>query len=228
MINHLDNRIKANYATVAGIITIVINLGAITNVQASDADYSFLIDSDWHNCQEISPDYQEVYAFETTSFYVNICQKGDVYFYSGEAKQSDRSSIFIPAHPLDDHRGFQANNGNVSYVVVLPFYQQTELQSSSTEPTEAILTIRRNKKLVSVESSLNKYCYQSEAIAYTDIQLNPQSYNQLATIPPQQDVGWDLSSSKLKNTLPPEIFNSNSRFDFYRLDGKLHRLATCS
>ena len=228
MINHLDNRIKINYPTVAGIITIAIHLGAMTNVQASsDADYSFLIDSDWHNCQEINPDYQEVYAFETTSFYVNICQKDDVYFYSGEAKQSDRNSIFIPAHPLDDHRGFQANNGNVSYVVVLPFPEQTELQSSNTEPAEAILTIRRNERLVSVESSLNKYCYQSEAIAYTDIQPNPQSYNQLATIPPQ-DIGWDLSSSKLKKTLPIEIFNSDSRFDFYRIDGKLHRLATCS
>ena len=227
MINQLDNYIKINYATVAEVVTIMIYLGAVSNVQASDADYSFLIDSDWHNCQEISQNYQEVYAFETASFYVNICQKGNTYFYSGEAKQSDRNSIFIPATPLEDNRGFQANNGNVSYVVVLPFSEQNYLESSDTEPAEAILTIRRNERLVSVESSLDKYCHQSEAIAYTDIKLNSQNYNQLATVPQQQDVGWNLSSGKLKHTLPIEIFYSDSHFDFYRIDGKLHRLATC-
>ena len=224
MINQSD-RTKINDVSVAGVITIAICLGAVADVQASDADYSFLIDSDWHNCQEISPDYEAVYAFETDSFYVNICQKDDAYFYSGEAKQSDRNSIFIPATPLDNHRGFQANNGNVSYVVVLPFAED-DPKFTDTEPAEAILTIRRNERLVSVESSLNKYCHQSEAIAYTDIKLNSQNYHQLATVP-QQDIGWDISSSELKKALPIEIFNSDSRFDFYRIDGKLHRLATC-
>ncbi len=76
-------------------------------------------------------------------------------------------------------------------------------------------------------SSSYKYCYQSEAIAYTDIELNPQNYNQLATASQQQDVGWDLSSGDFKNALPPEIFNADSHFDFYRINGKLHRLATC-
>ncbi|MGB5633693.1 MAG: hypothetical protein WBM86_13080, partial [Waterburya sp.] len=92
---------------------------------------------------------------------------------------------------------------------------------------EAILTIKRNGQLVSVESSLNKYCAQSDAIALDNINLNSQDYNQLATIPPQKDIGWDLSSGKSR-ILPAEIFNSNSRFDFYRIDGKLHRLTTCS
>lgn len=224
MTNQLDNRIKLSNAV--GVITFVVYLGVVADVQASDADYSFLIDSDWHNCQEISPDYQQVYAFETTSFYVNICQKDDAYFYLGEAKQSDRNSTFIPAEPLNDHRGFQASNGNISYLVVLPFTED-DFKSSSTEPAEAILTIRRNDRLVSIESSLNKYCHQSEAIVYTDIELDSQNYNQLATVPQQQNTAWNPASSEPKHTLPREIFNSNSRFDFYRIDGKLHRLATC-
>jgi len=232
-----DNPVKIKFAA-AGMGTMVWYLGTVSVVFASsDADYSFIISADWHNCQQINSAYQEVYAFETASFYINICQKDDLYFYSGEAKQSDepesifslRNSIFIPATPLENHQGFQAKNGNVSYIVILPFSDETNLQSSTINPinpAEAILTIKRNGQLVSVESSLNKYCHASEAIAFDNISLNGQDYNQLATIPQQQDVGWHLSSDKSRIS-PSEIFNSNSRFDFYRIDGKLHRLATC-
>lgn len=234
MIKKSDNLVKIKFA-IAGMALIVLPLATVGDVSASsDADYSFMISSDWHNCQQINSDYQEVYAFETASFYINICQKDDLYFYSGEAKQSDkpeeilslRNSIFIPAIPLDNHRGFQAENGNVSYVVVLPFSDQTNFQSSEINPAEAILTIKRNGQLVSVESSLNKYCYESDAIALDNINLNSLDYNQLATIPHQQDIGWNLSSATSR-IFPTEIFNSNSRFDFYRIDDKLHRLTTC-
>ena len=227
MIKKSDNPVKIKCATV-GVITIVFHLVTISDVSASsDADYRFIISSDWRSCQQINSAYQEVYAFETTSFYVNICQKDDVYFYSGEAKQSDRNSIFIPAVPLENHRGFQAENGNVSYLVILPFSEQTNLQSPTNNPAEAILTIKRNGQLVSVESSLNKYCAQSDAIALDNINLNTQYDNPLAINPEQQDIPWDLSSSKSR-ILPAEIFNSNSHFDFYRIDGKLHRLTTCN
>ncbi|NJL51645.1 MAG: hypothetical protein HC930_04480 [Hydrococcus sp. SU_1_0] len=124
MIKQSNIQLKLNYPTVAGVVMMVIYLGAIADVQASsDADYNFLLNPDWHNCQQISTDYQEVYAFETPSFYINICQKGNAYFYSGEAKQSNINSMFIPATPLAHSRGFQAQNGNVAYVVILPFLQ---------------------------------------------------------------------------------------------------------
>jgi hypothetical protein len=227
MINQSGIQIKMNYATAAGMI-IVIYLGAIADVQAaSDADYKFLTNSDWRGCQQINPEYQEVYAFETSSFYINICQKDQVYFYSGEAKQSDTNSIFMTATPLEHNRGFQAKNGNVSYVVILPFPDKQNLEPTTLDPEEAILTIERNDRLVAVESSLNKYCHQSNAIAFDNIKLN-YGLNQLATIPQQQDTSKDLLSSQPENFLPAEIFYSNSRFDFYRLDGKLHRLVTCN
>lgn len=38
----------------------------------------------------------------------------------------------------------------------------------------------------------------------------------------------DLLASQPENFLPAEIFHSNSRFDFYRIDGELHRLVTCN
>lgn len=226
MINKSGIQNEIKLVAMVGII-LVIHLGAIADVQAaSDADYKFLIDSDWRSCQQISPDYQEVYAFETPSFYVNICQKDNVYFYSGEAKQSDNSSVFMTATPLEHNRGFQAKNGNVSYVVILPFPEKRNLEPSILDPEEAILTIKRNDRLVAVESSLNKYCHQSEAIAFDRIKLN-QGLNQLATIP-QQDMSRDLLSRQPEKILPAEIFHSNSHFDFYRIDGELHRLVTCN
>ncbi len=236
MIKKSDNKNKIKYitASVASTVSITIHFlampsasSAIADVWASsDADYTFITTSDWHTCQQIGAAYQEVYAFETTSFYINICQKDQDYFYSGEAKQNNHNSIFIPAYPLEDNRGFQAENGNVSYVVILPFDNQNSSESSR-EPEEAILTIKRNGQLVSVQSSLTKYCHQSNAIA-DKLKLNPQSYSQLATIPLQQDVGWDLSSTNSSELLHTNLFHSNSHFDFYRIGGELYRLTTCN
>ena len=228
-------------ATAVSTITLMIQFGAPSRALASDADYRFLITSDWQNCQQISSEYQDVYTFETKNFQINICQKNGAYFFLGEAKQSDkpigmalseglsfkalRSSIFIPAYPLNNKRGFQAENGNVAYVVVLPF---SEDNRDSELPTEAILTIKRNGRLVSVESSLNKYCHQSEiAISKDSIEPDLQQARSLATLPQHNDLGGNLLSTEQNNILPPEIFNVDSRFDFYRMDGELHRLTTC-
>ncbi|MFM2312169.1 MAG: hypothetical protein RLZZ04_1445 [Cyanobacteriota bacterium] len=236
MMNQSDLQLKINCSTVAGIVMMVVHLGAIADVRASsDADYNFLTNAGGHNCQQISTDYQEVYAFETSSFYINICQKGDVYFYSGEAKQSNTTSIFIPATPMAHSRGFQAKNGNASYVVTFPFPKTSNPEPSVLDPEEAILTIKRNDRLVAIESSLNKYCHQSDTIpianfpqANDQTDLNYQVFNQLAMVPQSQELGRDLFSSQPENILPAKIFHSNSHFDFYRIDGELHRLVTCS
>lgn len=228
---------------------------AIANTISSATDHTYLVTPDWHTCQQISKTYQEVYAFETSNFYINICQKGNFYFYSGEAKQSNLNSIFIPAHPLENGTGYQAQNGNVSYVVLVPFTNKTSQKSSDLSPSEAILTIKRNEQLVSVESSLDKYCHQSNtAIAFDSIEQSSYNTNQIATIPEQWDVASDMLAipksdgqsprgaerfpvdsrfnagwprNVLSRHLLPAIFNSNSRFDFYQVGGELHRLTTC-
>ena len=224
MIKRSGIQIEIDYAILVG-TAIAINLVAILKVRANSADYSFLVESDWYSCQQISAEYREVYAFETPSFYVNICQKDKVYFYSGEAKQSNVNSIFIPATPLEHNRGFKADNGNVSYMVILPFLKPSSIKDSTLDPEEAILTIKRNDRLVSVESSLNKYCDRSDAIALDEI--DPHSFNHLVTVT-QEQISLELSSNNNDAKLPPETFDSNSRFDFYRIDGKLHHLTTCS
>lgn len=199
-------------------------------IASSEADYNFTIASDWHDCQQIDPSYQAVYAFETPSFYVNICQKDNSYFYLGEAKESDRSSIFIPAEPMENGSGFKAENGNVSYLVVLPFGKQNNFKAYNPYKSEAILTIKRNNRLVSVESSLNKYCHQSEtAIVWDTIELQSDNSNQVAAIPQHRDTGAEFAlNNQSDRLLPLETFNSDSRFDFYRIGGELHRLTTCN
>jgi len=221
-------------------IAVLVNVIAISATNAStDADYSFGLTSDWHDCQSLGVMYQEVYAFETDSFYINICQKDNFYFYSGESKQSDRSSIFIPAYPLENNRGFKAVNGNVSYLVLLPFRQEDNyVDMEVSKPAEAILTIKRNDQLVSVESSLNKYCQPAQAEIYkledtaiafdTGKTRSLQEANQTGIISPQSNFGVDIFLPKQNQLVPPEIFESDSRFDFYRVGGKIHRLTTCN
>ncbi|MEM7595045.1 MAG: hypothetical protein AAF383_26690 [Cyanobacteria bacterium P01_A01_bin.83] len=234
MVKKLDNRLRLKYAA-AGIMMVAVNLAKETNVSAtSDADYSFVISSDWHTCQQINTEYQEVYAFETASFYINICQKDDVYFYSGEAKPRDRkngntapsNSIFMTAEPLDNYRGFQAKNGNVSYLVILPFAATS--QSSTLNPGEAILTIKRNGQLVSVESSLSKYCAHPQEIAFEQVNLNFYGFNQFLTVVQEPKSERKPVSVTVENPLSAETFKFDSHFEFYRIDGKLHRLATCN
>ncbi|MEM8830265.1 MAG: hypothetical protein AAGE96_13040, partial [Cyanobacteria bacterium P01_G01_bin.19] len=219
-------------SSLAGTFNVVVNLVAIPDVLASsDADYSFTIIADWQDCQQINREYQAVYAFETKNFYINICQKDNTYFYSGQSKQRGRSSIFIPAYPVDNDNGssFRADNGNVSYLVVLPFLESDSLDASVSKPSEAILTIKRNNKLVAIESSLNKYCHPSDSnIVWDTIELEPENSNHVAAVPQHQDVGIEFSTHQSERLLSTETFNSDSRFDFYRIGGELHRLTTCN
>ena len=225
-----DQRSKV-FISATAIATVAFQLAIETKaIASSDADYTFGIDDRWRSCQQIDPAYQEVYAFETASFYINICQKDDAYFYSGEAKHyGDNNSIFIPIYPLENGSGFQAENGNVSYLVLLPFNQHRDrnFEPSSSRPTEAILTIKRNNRLVAVESSLNKYCHpSSEPLAWESIEIQPQSQI-TANVTPQQDIGSEFSVFHHRSKPSSEKFDFNSRFDFYRIGGELHRLATC-
>lgn len=113
-----------------------------TSQSSSDADYSFRVSQDWYNCQQIGAEYQEILAFETANFYVNICVNGDRYFYSGEAKQGNLASIFLPAYPLANRKDYIAKNGNISYLI-------------STSSSKNILVIRKNGRQIVVEKAVH-------------------------------------------------------------------------
>ncbi len=220
---------------IAGTTVITSNKAIANNPNAPSADYLFMITSDWRDCLEIGREYQEVYAFETASFYVNICRKGDRYFYSSEAKQEGVGSIFIPAYPLESGRGYQADNGNVSYLVLLPFARKIGNESLtggiSPLPSEAILKIERNNRLVLLESSLTKYCQQSDRpIAFDPHNSTSNNSDRLATILPQLDTSELLlfQHQNSDDSLWQKPLNSDRRFDFYTVEGELHFLTTCS
>ncbi len=218
---------------IVGTTVITSHRAIAKNPNASGADYLFMVTSDWHNCKEIGTEYQEVYAFETISFYVNICQKGDRYFYSSEAKQEGVGSIFIPAYPLENNKGYQADNGNLSYLVLLPFTHKIGNEPIANLPSEAILTIERNNRMVLLESSLTKYCQQSDYPIAFDPKNRTENNSDRSrvTILPQLDGGEDLLfKNYIDNSysLWEQPLNPERRFDFYTVEGELHFLTTCS
>ena len=216
---------------IVGTTVITSNRAIANNPNASSGDYRFILTSDWHNCQTIGTEYREVYAFETASFYVNICRKSEQYFYSSEAKQGGLGSIFIPAYPLESGKGYQADNGNMSYLVLLPFTQKIGDELLNNSPSEAILTIKRNNRLVLLESSLTKYCQKSDRpIAFDTQNKTSNNSDRVATIVPQLDTS-ELLLFQHKNSdysLWEQPLNSDRRFDFYTVEGEVHFLTTCS
>jgi hypothetical protein len=115
----------------------------------SSTDYIFLINSDRQSCQQMGEDYQEIGAFETNSFYVNICQKDNNYYYLGEAKTGNINTIFLPANALAPGEMYRASNGNVAYIVTIL-------------ANKAILTVERNGEQVAIENSLEPQCDRTQ------------------------------------------------------------------
>ena len=114
---------------------------------SSSTDYSFMVEGVQYNCQQFGEAYQEIGTFETANFYVNLCAIEDRYFYLGTAKNKSLKSNFIPAYPTEQINTYQADNGNISYI----------LQIKPIHPT---LIIQRNGKTVVVETAFAQNCLQ--------------------------------------------------------------------
>ncbi len=162
----------------------------------SSVDYIFLLNSEQPTCQQIGDNYLEIRAFETENFYINVCRKGDQYYYLGESKQGKQNTIFLPANSLSLGEMYRAHNGNVSYIV-------------NILPHQAILTIERNGEQVTVESSeIYNQCslqYDQSRSASQVIFKYPERYlNSYATVLPYQRLS-------LLNSIP--IFENYSFLD---------------
>ncbi|MBE9169130.1 hypothetical protein IQ238_16935 [Pleurocapsales cyanobacterium LEGE 06147] len=143
------NRAIAVSLISVSLATVTANPAKADNASASSSDYSFLVTADWRNCTQMGTEYVEVYAFETPSYYVNICSKGDRFFYSGEAKQGYIDSIFLPAYLLEDGHTYRADNGNLSYFIAMT-------------SSEGMLSVEQNGHQIVVERSLSQNCYQAD------------------------------------------------------------------
>ena len=139
------------HLAIATITTTVIISASAATADSSSTDYLFLIDNNQQTCQQMGQDYQQIKAFETANFYVNICQKEDKYYYLGEAKAGTINTIFLPASSIVRGKIYQANNGNLLYTVKIL-------------AQEATLTIERNGVLVAIENSQNQKCFNSPTV----------------------------------------------------------------
>jgi hypothetical protein len=147
-------------AIASGIVVIPLNIAL---ADTSSADYIFLIDSNQQSCQQIGEGYQDIRTFETNSFYINICQKDNDYYYIGEAKTGNIDTIFLPANALAPGEMYRANNGNVAYIVTIL-------------ANEAILTVERNGAQVAIENSLAPQCTNSQGILQIPREIASQMY----------------------------------------------------
>ena len=68
-------------------------------------------------CQQLGQDYEEVYAFLTHNFYINICRQGDSFYYYRQSKSNPEQSIVLKATAVRGGKVFKAVKGKMTYFV---------------------------------------------------------------------------------------------------------------
>lgn len=68
-------------------------------------------------CQQLAKGYQEVHAFETQNFYINVCSHKQKYYYHRKSKQNPDHSILLPANSILNGNMFQAIDRGKTYIV---------------------------------------------------------------------------------------------------------------
>ena len=68
-------------------------------------------------CQQLEKGYQEVHAFETQNFYINVCRHQQKYYYHRKSKHNPNHSVLLPASSLLDGNMFQASDRGKTYIV---------------------------------------------------------------------------------------------------------------
>jgi len=208
------NRAIAVSLITVSLATVAANPTRADTVSASRADYSFLVTADWRNCTQMGEEYAEVYAFETPSYYVNICRQGDRFFYSGEAKQGYINSIFLPAYLLEDGHTYRADNGNLSYLIAMT-------------SAEGILRIEQNGHQIAVERSLSQNCHQAnEQIGLINTQSGSDS-QKIATLLFRRQTNF-LTQADVDKDLWIQISDLYSESILERIKDQSTNLITCA
>ena len=68
-------------------------------------------------CQKIDATYQDIYSFEIESYYINICQQGNSFYYHRQSKLDPTNATLIPAMAVFGGSVFQATKGKTVYFV---------------------------------------------------------------------------------------------------------------
>jgi hypothetical protein len=78
---------------------------------------SWLLAKGSNTCQQFHSQYQQVYGFETQSFYIGICQQENYYVYYRQSKLNPEKSLLLPAQIVFGGSIYQAVDGKTIYFV---------------------------------------------------------------------------------------------------------------
>lgn len=158
-----------------------------TNID-SNFDSPLLLVQNPPVCQEVSSEYQQIYAFETASFYINICQLEQNYFYYRQSKSNSGDALLIPARIVFGGAVFEAVDGKTTYFV-------------GTDYNGYYSSVMRNNDEIIVEPEINS---SSNALQREDksqpssslSNVNAESYKN-TNAKPQMCIQNKLSSNPL-------------------------------
>lgn len=178
-------------------------VGKVTPKETTVSAYSFardrqflLLVSDWRICQQMGQGYQEVYAFETQNFYINICHLNGSFFYHRQSKINPRDTIFLPATIVFGGDYYQATDGKTVYLVGMNAdgYYSSVMQNNN----EIVFEPELKPSSATVQNSFNNN------YSYTEEQYNTS--NQVCTSD-KNDIQPPLSDWQKFIGKPPEAIN---------------------
>ena len=84
---------------------------------SKDNKQPLLISQNLSFCEQLEKGYQEVHAFETQNFYINVCRHQQKYYYHRKSKHNPDHSVLLPANSILDGNMFQAIDRGKTYIV---------------------------------------------------------------------------------------------------------------
>jgi hypothetical protein len=106
------------------LIIIVLSLAGLAKRAAIAESFSrmqerlpLVVAQNWRACQRMGENIEEIHAFETQNYYINICRQEQQYFYYRQSKSNSDSFIWLPAQKVFDGKIYQAIGSNITYFV---------------------------------------------------------------------------------------------------------------
>lgn len=107
---------------IALITTVFLSLAGLSRRAAIADQFSqwqqrspLLLAQSWRVCQQLGNYFQEVYAFETQNYYINICRQGQEFYYHRQSKSAPDQAILLPATRVFGGNIYQAVDGKITY-----------------------------------------------------------------------------------------------------------------
>ncbi|MBE9170262.1 hypothetical protein IQ238_23005 [Pleurocapsales cyanobacterium LEGE 06147] len=74
-----------------------------------------LLAQSWRVCQQLGNSFEEIYAFETQNYYINICRRGQEFYYYRQSKSAPERAVLLPAERVFGGNIYQAVDGKITY-----------------------------------------------------------------------------------------------------------------